>query len=228
LVLPKFSTCRSWVASFRNGISQRMDVNQDSPVGFCSFTYQVSHAIAPLARLTPVLSNTYSYRRKGGITGTPFALLYATIQDWLPGVAGTQPRLGFRFRGVSSGERGLAPAPFFICPGGLAETSREWVVELPSVVHSTPARVSPPSSNARTFINTWQSPTLAPSGVVPVVRAKKMSGRWGDRPLGRGEWRVRGLKSVRFFVPRKARGRSFRCAREQQYDTQEQTTDNHR
>ena len=37
-----------------------------------------------------------------------------------------------------------------------------------------------------------------------------------------------GLKSVRFFVtPRKARGRPFRCAREQQDDAQEQTPDNH-
>ena len=35
-------------------------------------------------------------------------------QDWLPGVAGTQPRLGFWFWGVSSRKRGLAPAPFFI------------------------------------------------------------------------------------------------------------------
>jgi hypothetical protein len=42
------------------------------------------------------------------------------------------------------------------------------------------------------------------------------------------EWRVRGLKSVRFFVtPHKARGRPFRCAREQQDDAQEQTPDNH-
>src|SRR5277367_1905689 len=42
------------------------------------------------------------------------------------------------------------------------------------------------------------------------------------------EWRVRGLKSVRFFISsRKARGRPFRCAREQQDDAQEQTPDNH-
>ena len=54
-----------------------------------------------------------------------------------------------------------------------------------------------------------------------------------ERPVGgpaarAWEWRVRGLKSVQFFVtPHKARGRPYRCAREQQDDAQEQTPDNH-
>ena len=44
--------------------------------------------------------------------------------------------------------------------------------------------------------------------------------------MGNGGYR--GLKSVRFFVTsRWARGGSLHCAREQQDDTQEQTTDNH-
>jgi hypothetical protein len=58
---------------------------------------------------------------------------------------------------------------------------------------------------------------------------KKVSGRWGDRPLGRGEMGgYRGLKSARFFfIPHGAGCRPFRCARKQQDDAQEQTPDNH-
>jgi hypothetical protein len=44
---------------------------------------------------------------------------------------------------------------------------------------------------------------------------KKMSGRWGDRPLGRGDGGYSNPKSVQFFRP-------FCCAREQQNDAQEQ------
>src|ERR1700730_5770416 len=44
---------------------------------------------------------------------------------------------------------------------------------------------------------------------------KKVSGRWGDRPLGRGDGGKRNPKLVQFFL-------SYRCAREPQYGTQEQ------
>ena len=43
-----------------------------------------------------------------------------------------------------------------------------------------------------------------------------MSGRWGERPLGRGDGGYCNQKSVRAFRP-------FHCAREQQDDAQEQT-----
>ena len=43
-----------------------------------------------------------------------------------------------------------------------------------------------------------------------------MSGRWGERPLGRGDGGYCNQKSVRAFRP-------FRCPREQQDDAQEQT-----
>jgi len=46
-----------------------------------------------------------------------------------------------------------------------------------------------------------------------------MSGRWGERPLGRGDGGYCSLKSVQAFRP-------FHCAREQQDDTQEQTGHN--
>jgi hypothetical protein len=43
----------------------------------------------------------------------PVCSLIVHLKDWLPGVAGTDPRLGYRF-GASITKRGLAPAPFFI------------------------------------------------------------------------------------------------------------------
>src|SRR5437660_5549731 len=49
-------------------------------------------------------------------------------------------------------------------------------------------------------------------------RSKKVSGRWGHRPLGRGDGGYSNPKSVWLFRP-------FCCAREQQDDTQEQTSD---
>src|SRR5271169_1616871 len=43
----------------------------------------------------------------------PVCSLVGHLKDWLPGVAGTDPRLGYRL-GASITKRGLAPAPFFI------------------------------------------------------------------------------------------------------------------
>ena len=42
---------------------------------------------------------------------TDLHLLRATYKDWLPGVAGTDPRLGYRFRGVNYEEGGLHRPP---------------------------------------------------------------------------------------------------------------------
>jgi hypothetical protein len=67
-----------------------------------------------------------------------------------------------------------------------------------------------PAANSR-------SPQLPP--VFVDDRAKKMSGQWGDRPLGRGDGGYSNPKSVWFFWP-------FSCAREQQDGTQEQTGHN--
>jgi hypothetical protein len=64
--------------------------------------------------LTPILS--YCYGKPEKILTLASGLHYpiATKQDWLPGVAGTQPRLGFRFWGVSSEEGGLHQPPFSV------------------------------------------------------------------------------------------------------------------
>ena len=69
---------------------------------------------------------------------------------------------------------------------------------------------------------------LAWGCVCQSAKGKKKSGRWGDRPLGRGELRVYGLKPAGLIVAtRWARSGPFCCAREQQDDAQEQTPDNH-
>jgi len=60
------------------------------------------------------------------------------------------------------------------------------------------------------------SKSLFPDSFQSSLRTKKMSGRWGERPLGRGDGGYCSLKSVWAFRP-------FHCAREQQDDTQEQT-----
>ena len=52
--------------------------------------------------------------------------------------------------------------------------------------------------------------------ITPNCQPKKVSGRWGQRPLGRGDGGYCNPKLVWFFLP-------FCCAREQQNDTQEQT-----
>jgi hypothetical protein len=49
-----------------------------------------------------------------------------------------------------------------------------------------------------------------------------MSGRWGDRPLGRGDGGYSGPKSVRFLHPAQCAWQAVCCAREQQDNAQEQ------
>jgi hypothetical protein len=52
-------------------------------------------------------------------------------KDWLPGVAGSQPRLGFRFWGVSSKEKGgLHQPPFSLsgCDCSVVSSRLPWVV----------------------------------------------------------------------------------------------------
>src|SRR5437879_4854572 len=70
-----------------------------------------------LLPLFPLLNAVLSINSEGPC-GTPtrwhaVCSLIRNIKDWLPGVAGTDPRLGYRF-GASITKRGLAPAPFFI------------------------------------------------------------------------------------------------------------------
>ena len=80
-------------------------------------------------------------------------------------MAGPQPRLRVRLLGGRINRRGLAPAPFFI-----------------SRTDYFPRTTSP-----------HRPPKTRRSGGVPLpglVGRKKVSGRWGCRPLWRGGWRV--------------------------------------
>lgn len=123
--------------------------------------------------------------------GTSLALLWSTLNKiGFPGWP--DPNLdsvsGF---GASIIKRGLAPAPFLLFPGSFL---------------SPPATINHPVTG---FVKLLPRPRAQPLG------AKKMSGRWGDRPLGRGDGGKRNPKLAHFF-------QSLCCAREQQYGTQEQ------
>jgi hypothetical protein len=114
----------------------------------------------------------------------------------------------FRFFGGSVQKRGLAPAPFFIRPSSFVVAgrcgsfaSRECVIEV--VQFGGPDPLGPsfyflvfPSTYFTRFVSTGERqsvPATAYGGLTKAPArndAKKMSGRWGDRPLGRGGWRV--------------------------------------
>jgi hypothetical protein len=49
------------------------------------------------------------------LAGTTLALLLVTLKDWLPGVAGPEPRLGFRFLGRQF-KKGACTSPLFSFP----------------------------------------------------------------------------------------------------------------
>src|SRR5882724_4709612 len=85
---------------------------RDGSVGFCRLRRCNVVCSEPSPLLTAVLSQlgscTWNIHR-----WHPVCSLIGHLKDWLPGVAGTDPRLGYRF-GASITRRGLAPAPFFI------------------------------------------------------------------------------------------------------------------
>src|SRR5271155_5811371 len=70
------------------------------------------------------------------LPGMTIALSQGNLQDWLPGVAGTEPRLGSGFLGGQLKKGGLHQPPFslrpFVHSGGRYGTSasRECVIEV--------------------------------------------------------------------------------------------------
>ena len=94
-------------------------------------------------------------------------------KDWLPGVAGPEPRLGFRFWGVNYKE-GACTSPLFAFLRTLLRT-----------IYFESQRGQPPilsePSDLQIFCTTRYADKLR--------QPKKVSGRWGFRPLGRGGWR---------------------------------------
>src|SRR5437879_5335118 len=132
-----------------------------------------------LLPLFPLLNAVLSINSEGPC-GTPTrwhagCSLIRNLKDWLPGVAGTDPRLGYRF-GASITKRGLAPAPFFN--------------------FRRPPRAIPPAS-IKTDPHTGRQVSMVMW--TGFLAAKKRSGRWGDRPLGRGDGGYSNPESVWSF-----------------------------
>ena len=178
----------------------------------------------PRAFLAALGANRRGFNQLGGFPWNnhcwhAICSLIRNLQDWLPGVAGTEPRLGYRFWGVNY-KKGACTSPLFHfqrsttnCPFSnrphqqrLASTCREWPpAPLRPGIICVQRNRSPASTSGSACAWEWCCWPL-----------KKMSGRWGHRPLGRGDGGYSNPKSVWFFWP-------FCCAREQQDDTQEQT-----
>jgi hypothetical protein len=166
-----------------------------------------------LLYLTAVLSVSFSAPCRISLRGIWFALNSATYKIGFPGWP--EPILdsvtGF---GVSITKRGLAPAPFFISVGRLAAAQETTVSRSPmkqptaAPDEAAPRQYPPNRWSARGSreslwsVQSGPCPNVANSGRQcerwhPGGRRfslqwmpKKMSGRWGERPLGRGGWRV--------------------------------------
>ncbi len=141
-------------------------------VGICRLHSFHVPAFFLFSTISPLLSIPCPRFYFGWSTGIRFARFCFNIRNGLPGVAGAEPRLGNRFR-ASIGKRGLAPAPFFIL--------------------LMVRQMHPGGSPKRQDIQgrTGIRPFSLRNG------AKKVSGRWGDRPLGRGDGGYCNLKPAR-------------------------------
>jgi len=135
-----------------------MDAVWGFPVGFCRQKPLLLVVSGVEVRLTPVVSCVCLIVNFLLYAGTRFALFYRNVvkKDWLPGVAGSQPRLGFRFWGVSYKERGGLHQPPFSFSEWLVRDSRGWsVLSRQGAKHR--ARVSSqlpnPNSTAKAFEN---------------------------------------------------------------------------
>src|SRR5438132_1743697 len=91
----------------KNGESRRHSVGF-CRIGACNISFP-----RPAAWLNAVLSIDSEVLCGNAYRWHAVCSLIRNVKDWLPGVAGTDPRLGYRF-GASITKRGLAPAPFFI------------------------------------------------------------------------------------------------------------------
>ena len=132
-----------------------------------------------------------------------------TIRNWLPGVAGTQPRLCSGFGG-SVNRGGLHRPPFFF-------SHRQFPLPLRKVPHCRCALVRSAAGRRRRPLAgrthrarqrsriRAETPPLGPdlcSGLRRHPGAKKMSRRWGCRRLGRGSRRELNGSSIFPTAPR--------------------------
>src|SRR6266576_3988181 len=123
--------------------------------------------------------------------------LIGHLQDWLPGVAGTEPRLGCRFWGVNY-QKGACTGPLFhfcrspvLCGSESCLTSPKAYPRVGLRRPRFPRRNESDSAkpNVRPSMEPYrpQLPPLCLRTVNCGLCTKKMSGRWGHRPLGRGD-----------------------------------------
>ncbi len=143
-------------------------------------------------------------------------------------MAGTEPRLGCRFWGVNY-EKGACTSPLFhfcrspvLCGPESCLTSPKASplvgLRRPRFLRRSESDSAKPKVRPSMEPYRRQLPPLCLRTVNCGLCTKKMSGRWGHRPLGRGDGGNSNPKSVWFFWP-------FYCAREQQDDRQEHTGD---
>ena len=98
----------------------------------------------------------------------------------------------------------------------LGRQLRKGGLHQPPFLFPKPVSLSQPVDPRESRKSSQPEQILASRSSEGPVCIKKMSGRWGERPLGRGDGGYCNQKSLWAFRP-------FRCAREQQDDTQEQT-----
>src|SRR5258708_8973125 len=140
-----------------------MDAVGGFPVGFCRQKPLLSVKSSVEVRLTPVVSWDCFIVNFWLHAGTRFALFYRNVvtKDWLPGVAGSQPRLGFRFWGVSYKGRGGLHQPPFSFSEWLLRDSRGWSV-LSRQGPKYRAPLSSPLPNLNFAAQTFQHATPPP------------------------------------------------------------------
>src|SRR2546423_10844436 len=116
--------------------------------------------------------------------------LQATLLTRLASRGGRNPTsTGFRFRGVSSKKEGACTSPLFhsrgFCLGWLVRNSRGWSISITQAV----LLVCLVSLHLRCISRSTRKGGICFYGFARAASTKEMSGRWGDRPLGRWGWR---------------------------------------
>ena len=129
-----------WVIIFFNGMLPK---NVDIQACSCEILYTkgVLHCDFPRTPSVNTCKRTTSAARPNpSSAGTTIALLFANLRDWLPGVAGPEPRLGAGFLGGQFEKGGLHQPPFYFC------IARRWLpfaeVRRPRVVRKVFPAVS--------------------------------------------------------------------------------------
>jgi hypothetical protein len=104
-------------------------------VRFCRWSQVVFSYLYPKFPINSFESYTSAGIQTRPSPGTTIALFQCNLQDWLPGVAGTEPRLGSGFLGGQLRKGGLHQPPFSFLLGRLTGGWLVWEVRFPRVCH---------------------------------------------------------------------------------------------